>query len=132
MLRGSLKSEFKTPAVVPVAKGSNNIVMDCTKQGLEDGEAVVTSRVGAATFGNVLAGGLIGAVVDQATGKAYNYPDWIQILMGKILGFDRSNQQDGKPTKGLPMDGVVDPSPNPARPAMQPAAEPAKAEESKK
>jgi hypothetical protein len=51
-------------------------------------KAVVTSRVGAVTFDNVLAGGLIGAVVDR--------------------------------------------NPNPARPAMQPAAEPAKAEESKK
>jgi hypothetical protein len=111
ILRGSLRSEFKTPAVVPVTKGSSDVRIDCTKEGFPEGRAVVTSRVGGATFGNILAGGIIGAVVDQSTGKAYNFPDWIQIVMGKVLAFDRKNHVDGKPTAGTvietPASGVA-------------------------
>lgn len=105
MLRGSVRSEFKTPAVIALTKGSQQVMIDCTKAGMADGKAVLTSRVGAATFGNILAGGLIGIAVDQATGKAYNYPDWIKIVMGKLLSFDRSNHVDGKPLIGKPIDG---------------------------
>jgi uncharacterized protein YceK len=75
ILRGEAKTAFVTPAVVPVTKGSGDIRIDCTKSGMPDGKAVVTSRVGAATFGNIIAGGVIGAAVDQATGKAYNHQD---------------------------------------------------------
>lgn len=105
MARGGVRSEFKTPAVVAVSKGSSNVMIDCSKPGSPDGKAVLTSRVGAATFGNILVGGFIGAAVDQATGKAYNYPDWIQIVMGKLLSFDRTHHVDGKPMAGKPVDG---------------------------
>ena len=105
MLRGSVRSEFKTPAVIALSKGSQQVMIDCTKAGMSDGKAVLTSRVGAATFGNILLGGFVGAAVDQATGKAYNYPDWIQIVMGKLLSFDRANHVDGKPLLGKAIDG---------------------------
>ena len=118
MLRGAVKSEFKTPAVVPITKGSASITVDCTKPGVADGKGVLTSRVGAATFGNILAGGLIGIAVDQATGKAYNFPEWVQVVMGKILSFDRSAHVEGKPTPGVAIAGQT---PDTAKPTAQPA-----------
>jgi hypothetical protein len=99
ILKGSTRTEFKTPAVIPVAKGSGDLRIDCSKEGLAEGKAVLTSRPGGATFGNILAGGIIGALVDQSTGKAYNYPEWVQIIMGKFLAFDRKEHENGKPNK---------------------------------
>ena len=127
ILRGSVRSEFKTPAVIALAKGSQQVMIDCTKAGMPEGKAVLISRVGAATFGNILAGGLIGIAVDQATGKAYNYPDWIKIAMGKLLSFDRSNHVDGQPLVGKPIDGQPT-----STVVAKPAAEMKKAEDALK
>jgi hypothetical protein len=104
ILKGATRTEFKTPAVIPVAKGGGDLRIDCSKEGLAEGKAVLTSRAGGATFGNILAGGLIGALVDQSTGKAYNYPEWVQIIMGKFLAFDRKEHENGKPNKSTVLD----------------------------
>ncbi len=106
ILKGATRTEFKTPAVIPVAKSGGDLRIDCAKEGLAEGKAVLTSRAGGATFGNILAGGIIGAIVDQSTGKAYNYPEWVQIIMGKFLAFDRKEHENGKPNKST----VLDPS----------------------
>lgn len=107
ILKGATRTEFKTPAVIPVAKGSGDLRIDCAKEGLADGKAVLTSRAGGATFGNILAGGIIGAIVDQSTGKAYNYPEWIQIMMGKFLAFDRKGHENGKPNQSTVLDPAI-------------------------
>lgn len=103
MLRGDLRSEFKTPAVIPLKKDSTSVMIACTKEGQPEGKGLLISRVGAATFGNILLGGVIGAAVDQATGKAYNFPEWIQITLGKILTFDRKEHVADKVSKGSEM-----------------------------
>jgi hypothetical protein len=110
VLRGDTRTSFNTPAVVPIAKGSGDIRMDCTKTGVPEGKAVLMSRVGAATFGNIIAGGVVGAVVDQATGKAYNFPEWVQIVMGQFLVFDRRDHNDGKPTPGKALETTAQPA----------------------
>jgi hypothetical protein len=128
--RAGSKIEFKTPSVVGLPKSSANVTIDCSKPGVPDGRGVLTSRVGAATFGNILAGGIVGAVVDQATGKAYNYPEWVQIVMGRVLGFDRSSHVDSKPTPGVEIPAAATPPAapantsvvTPATPAVAPAA----------
>jgi hypothetical protein len=124
--RAGAKVEFQTPSVIGVPKSSADVIIDCTKAGLPDGRGVLTSRVGAATFGNIIAGGGIGAIVDQATGKAYNYPEWVRIMMGRVLGFDRSNHIDSNPTPGKDIAGA---SMSPAPTAPQAPATPAPAEE---
>jgi hypothetical protein len=107
ILKGAARTEFKTPAVIPVQKGSADLRIDCSKEGVADGKAVLTSRAGGATFGNILAGGIIGALVDQSTGKAYNYPEWIQIIMGKLLAFDRKEHENGKPNKATVLEANI-------------------------
>jgi len=34
-------------------------------------------------FGNILAGGIIGAAVDVGTGSAYDYPPSIEVMLSK-------------------------------------------------
>ena len=49
-------------------------------------------------FGNILLGGGIGAIVDHSNGSAYNYPDWMKLVMGKSLSFDRKDTLPNSPT----------------------------------
>ena len=43
------------------------------------GTAVVESSTKSLAFGNILAGGVIGAAVDMGTGSAYDYPSLITV-----------------------------------------------------
>ncbi len=69
-----------------------------SRDDLAEGTAV--SRPGAGMFGNILFGGGIGAIIDHNTGKAYNYPEWMQLVFGRVLIFDRNKHEDGVPMKG--------------------------------
>ncbi len=100
LMRAGIATPFKSPGTVPVPKSAGDAGIECKKEGLPDGKAILISRVGGATFGNILIGGGVGAIVDQATGKAYNFPEWIQVVMGKTLTFDRADHKSGEPTPG--------------------------------
>jgi hypothetical protein len=54
----------------------------CNKQGLEPGRAAVVSETKGSMFGNILFGGGIGAIIDHNNGAAYEYPSFIQVVMG--------------------------------------------------
>ncbi len=83
VMRAGIATEFTTPGTVPVAKAAGDAGIECKKVGMPDGKGILISRVGGATFGNILLGGGVGAIVDQATGKAYNFPEWVRIVMGR-------------------------------------------------
>lgn len=67
-----------TPGVLRIDKSSQDIVVDCTKDDLV-GQAIVASDVEDMTFGNILAGGIIGVAVDGASGAMYVYPESVTI-----------------------------------------------------
>jgi hypothetical protein len=100
VLRGGVATEFTTPGTVPVPKAAGDAGIECKKSGMPDGKGILISRVGGATFGNIILGGGVGAIVDQATGKAYNFPEWVRIVMGRTLTFDRADHKDGEVTPG--------------------------------
>ena len=58
------------------------------------------SRANMGLAGNILIGGGIGAIIDHSKGTAYTYPTWIQLVFGKTLVFDRSEEKDGLPVQG--------------------------------
>lgn len=47
-------------------------------------------------FGNILFGGGIGAIIDHNKGTAYSYPDWVRVMMGDNLVYDRKNNKDNE------------------------------------
>ena len=51
-------------------------------------------------FGNIILGGGVGAIVDHVKGTAYTYPNWIQLVFGKTLVFDRTDENEGTPMAG--------------------------------
>lgn len=63
-----------TPGATSVAKANGPLTASCkTKEGWSGSKSVESTTAGAA-FGNIIAGGIIGAAVDMGTGAAYIYP----------------------------------------------------------
>lgn len=91
---------IKTPVTVNVRRSSKDLQITCVKTGEVDGRGVAISRANAGLAGNIIFGGGIGAIIDHSKGTAYTYPQWIQVVMGKLLTFDRSADKDGQPNKG--------------------------------
>lgn len=72
-----------TPGSVTVRRSFNDLSVNCTADGTEPGVAMVKSSTKGMAFGNILLGGFIGAGVDMSTGAAYDYPDVINVELGK-------------------------------------------------
>lgn len=72
----------KTPGSVEVHKTKTDLDITCTHDGYSTGHLVAVSKFGAATFGNVIAGGLIGVGVDAASGANYHYDSPITVPLG--------------------------------------------------
>jgi hypothetical protein len=70
-----------TPGSVPVDKAQGTITVLCTKEKFEDASGAMASEFQAMTFGNILLGGIIGVVVDAASGAMHQYPDAVTITM---------------------------------------------------
>lgn len=90
----------KTPGTLQVRRSSKDLQIVCSKTGDADAKGVATSRVNGGMFGNIIFGGGIGAIIDHNKGTAYSYPQWIRLVVGKVLGFDRNNDKDGAPNLG--------------------------------
>ena len=93
---------IKTPATINVRRSSKDLQVTCVKAGEIDGRGVAISRANGGMAGNIILGGGIGAIIDHNKGTAYTYPVWIQLVMGKLLTFDRKLDVEGKPNAGVP------------------------------
>ena len=60
--------ECVTPCKVELRRG-NDLRADFAKEGHKPAYVLIQSKTGGATFGNILAGGVIGAVVDSSNGS---------------------------------------------------------------
>ena len=75
-----------TPGAVVIKKSSEDITILCMKDGFQPTQTVNKSQVAGAVVGNVLAGGLIGIVVDAATGAGNKYDSPISITLSEAPG----------------------------------------------
>lgn len=71
-----------TPGSVMIHRSNDDMQVLCSKTGFEPGRAAVVSDTKASMFGNIIFGGAIGAIIDHSNGSAYEYPTFIQVLMG--------------------------------------------------
>jgi len=88
-----------TPGSVMIHRSNDDMQVLCNKAGFEPGRAAVVSDTKGSMFGNILLGGGIGAIVDHNTGAAYEYPAFIQILMGAFSKIEAPKTQD-QPAQG--------------------------------
>ena len=86
----------KTPGALVVHRSGQNLLVNCAKEGEVSGVATVISRANGGMFGNILFGGGIGAIIDHNKGTAYSYPDWIRVIMGDNLVYDRKNNKENE------------------------------------
>lgn len=112
---------LRTPGSALVTKSAADLFVRCTKEEHDLGTAVAVARVNGAIFGNILFGGVIGAVIDHSQGTGYDYAATVAIEMGSHRTIDL---QDGNAvivaTQPLPpsqagakREGAVIPTPAP-------------------
>lgn len=76
-----LGSVDSTPGKMTVRKTKDDILLKCTKVGYQESSQYLHSGMAAGTFGNIIAGGLIGWGVDSATGADNKYPESVNVQL---------------------------------------------------
>lgn len=84
--------EAATPGFVNVRRSSEDLMVECKKEGAPDGFLRAISRAAGGMFGNIIFGGGIGAIIDHNKGTGYNYPDELPVKMGESVTVDRQQQ----------------------------------------
>jgi hypothetical protein len=110
------------PGSVSVHRSSENLLVNCEKEGEQSGKGTVVSRVNGGMFGNIVFGGGIGAIIDHNKGTAYTYPSWIRIIMGDNLVFDRKHETENQPVTGIAATGQEETAPTATAAATTTAA----------
>lgn len=92
------RGEFATDSsgMMRPHRSGENLLVTCSKDGEQSGIATLISRANGGMFGNILFGGGIGAIIDHNKGTAYSYPDWVRVIMGEDLVYDRKNNKDNE------------------------------------
>lgn len=72
-----------TPGSVTVHKSTGDLAIDCKKDDIF-GRQTLVSKSNGAVWGNIIAGGGIGYIVDRNTGAGFDYPATTMISMRKI------------------------------------------------
>ena len=65
-----------TPGTVSVEKAYGDLTVTCEKDG-QTFTSTHQSKANVATYGNILLGGIPGALIDGGSGKGYDYPNYI-------------------------------------------------------
>ncbi|MDX2425267.1 MAG: hypothetical protein QNK15_03355 [Cycloclasticus sp.] len=73
-----------TPGSVTIHKSTDDLVVNCKKDGYTAGNETVVSKSNTEVWGNILIGGGIGYIVDRNTGAGFNYPNSITVILRKI------------------------------------------------
>ncbi len=68
-----------TPEIVTIGKSRKDIQVACTKAGYQETTGLLSSDIAGMTFGNILAGGIIGVAVDAGTGAMNKYDTQITV-----------------------------------------------------
>jgi len=84
LMNDSGKWFVTSPGSVTVHKSTGNLAIDCSKDGNLVGHETLVSKSNGAVWGNIIAGGGIGYIVDRNTGAGFNYPNNIAVVLHKI------------------------------------------------
>lgn len=86
----------KSPGSVTVWRSATDLNISCKKIEQADAKGKAVSSANGGMFGNIILGGVVGAVVDHSRGSGYVYPQWVQLVFGKFLTFERSDEADSQ------------------------------------
>jgi len=71
----------RTPGSVMIQKAYGDLSVSCKKDDSHVGATIFKSSAEGATWGNIVAGGLIGYAVDAGTGAGFSYPPTLNVEM---------------------------------------------------
>ncbi len=74
-----------TPGSVRIDKSKNDLTVTCEKDGFRTATVSRTASFGGMTFGNLIAGGAVGLIVDAASGANYSYPSEVKLDMAPVV-----------------------------------------------
>lgn len=92
-----------TPGTISISRSNDDLKVTCRKEGYENGRASVVSDTKGSMFGNILFGGGIGAIIDHNNGTAYEYPNFVQVVMGTEVFV--GNKKETSPSNANPLLG---------------------------
>ncbi len=72
--------EVNPPATAMVKKSASPLTVECKRQG-SAGREVLAPRHNSTVWGNLLAGGGLGYLLDAKTGAAFQYPESVVVTM---------------------------------------------------
>jgi hypothetical protein len=81
----------KPPSHVSVGRSGEDLSIHCTAPGHEPGLVKVISRANGGMVGNVVFGGVVGALIDNS-GAGYDYPNRVRVVMGATLVLDKRDE----------------------------------------
>lgn len=81
--KGSWK--LTSPGDTSVVRSNKPMEVKCDKASSPQGVATVESATRAAMFGNLIVGGVVGAVIDHSSGAAYEYAEIVKVVMGDVV-----------------------------------------------
>lgn len=88
-----------SPGVVSVKRSAEDLMVECKKEGSQDGFARAISRAAGGMWGNIIFGGGIGAIIDHNKGTGYDYPNDVIVKMGQSVTIDREIERREKEEK---------------------------------
>ena len=89
------------PGDTSIVRSNKRMEVKCDKSPLPPGVVSVESATRGAMYGNIILGGVVGAVIDHSSGAAYEYPEMIKVIMGRMVSMDVPKQ---------PVSGTRDPN----------------------
>lgn len=76
-----------TPGTVNVRRGGGDLSVNCEKENYQNGQMIASQGFEPMTLGNILIGGVVGVVVDAASGAAFDYPPTVSVLLTPSDGY---------------------------------------------
>lgn len=80
-----ISAVLSTPGSVKIDKSRADISVTCSKDGFQTQTVSYSSSFNGMTFGNIILGGAVGAVVDASTGANYNYPKEVTMALPEAV-----------------------------------------------
>ena len=99
---------FKSGNTATVHRSNKDINVSCLWPNFSAAVGRIVSRANAGLAGNLIIGGVIGAVVDHSTGAGYTYPGWIRLVFGQSRVFDRQNEKDDVVVTGQTINEAIE------------------------
>jgi len=84
--------DSNAPGNPKVHRSAEDLIVECKKDGHQDGFLRAISRAANGMWGNIIFGGGVGAIIDHNKGTGYDYPVELPVVMGETTIVDRKNE----------------------------------------